>query len=414
MTVAWRAQDEALLTRLEDEALFESVWASLVPEGTPAPRGRVAGVLAALRGTPEGAEAVERAGGGQLMPLLRAMTQPDVETLSPRLAHHLALMWASVARAIGGADEVAIVGARKAHLNSIVMWLWLAEEGEYLIHLAEAVIGGALPRREIDAAARDIALEPLRELGEQARGGARELSPAASVALSVLASVDKACARAGCSDAIRERALGRAQKERSRAIDEAAARVEECLEEALVHGAEPDELIPLLSDGVAVWRWSGCDVLVERGLVRQITARIWDFYRDKRWDDIRAVLRPLEAPVESLARRIEGDPTQIAYAAPCAQMIVFAAEVARTFDEQFVLAERAIRLCPTHRNGRLVLSDLLVERGLSRLDKALPWQSGDALREAEADIRRAMDLYPQLKRLDAAKRRLEKLGVVWS
>ena len=112
----------------------------------------------------------------------------------------------------------------------------------------------------------------------------------------------------------------------------------------------------------------------------------------------------------SHAARIERDSTRLAYAAPCAQMFVFRAEVAQTFDGQVELAERAVALCSTHRNGRLVLADLLIERGLRVLDVAKPWATGDALAKAAKDVRRAAELFPQLKRLPEAKQRLKAMG----
>ena len=55
-------------------------------------------------------------------------------------------------------------------------------------------------------------------------------------------------------------------------------------------------------------------------------------------------------------------------------------------------------------------ADLLTERGLRHLDKPLR-RTGDALAAAEKDLRRAMELYPQLNRLVDAKRRVKELGL---
>jgi len=185
----------------------------------------------------------------------------------------------------------------------------------------------------------------------------------------------------------------------------------DAIEEATTHAVRPDELAPLLFDAVAAWRWADHDGQVERFLVRTITSVLWDLYREKRWGDIRTLLRPLEGPLDSLARRIEADRSQLAYAAPCAQMLVFRAEVALTFEEQLEIVERALSLCPTHRNARVVCADLLVDRGLRTLSASMPWATGDALAQAEKDVRRAMELYPELKRLDDAKRRFKKVGL---
>jgi hypothetical protein len=109
--------------------------------------------------------------------------------------------------------------------------------------------------------------------------------------------------------------------------------------------------------------------------------------------------------VDSLARRIRADPSRIAYAGPCAQMFVFRSEVERNADRQWELAERSLEVCPTHRNGRLVVSNLLVDRALHLLEPthALTRQRCEA---AASDIDRAEKLFPASKRLDEAKKKL--------
>lgn len=410
--LGWRAADDALLARLEDERCFEGVWRALTPEGTPPPHPRAAGVLVELRATPAGRAAVEQADRGSFGPILRALAHPDPAALAPRLAHHLALLWQRIGRACAASRDATVRGgAEAAHVRSLAMWIWLAGEERYLTTLAAQVIGDALPERDVLAAGREVAFEALTALGETARAGARDRTPESEIALRALARVPEACRLAAAPEALSATATARARRERDRAVEEAIGRLEQTLEEATTRGAAPDELVPLLWDASGVWRWAEHDVHVERFLVRVITPTLWDHYRERQWDAIRALLRPLEGPVESLARRTEGDSTQLAYAAPCAQMLVFRAEVARTFDEQLATAERALAICPTHRNGRVVVADLLVERGLRRLDRAMPWETGDALADAERDCRRAMELYPQLKRLEDAKQRLKGHGI---
>jgi len=407
---AWRPQDDALLERLEDEARFEAVWEALAPAGAAAPHPRAAGVLAELRAiAPDAVAQTER---GRFAPVLRAMAQPAPASLTPRLAHHLALLWTRVGAASARDDDPVVRGgAPKAWVRAIASWLWLVDEGDYLAELARAVMGDSLSAEDAATSARQAGLSILDELGAAARRGAESLDRVSETAIRVLARVDEAARIAGVSEALATSAAARARLERDRAIEQALDRVETSIEEATLRDGEPDELVSLLWDAVAVWKWADRDVQVERFFVRSITPTLWDHYRDKRWDAIRALLRPLEEPIESLARRTEGDRAQLAYAAPCAQMLVFQAEVARTFDRQLAICERALRICPTHRNARVVCADLLVERGLRRLDTAMPWETGDALADAERDVRRAIDLYPRLKRLDRAKRKLSALGV---
>ena len=409
MKRGWRPEDEALLQRLEDEALFERVWRDLGGADATLPHPRAAGVLQSLRETDEGARALARANVGDTAPLLAILHQPPAA--GPRLAHHLALLHGRLADVLERADDAGRrASAEQARLRSLGHWLALAADATYLREMGDAVVGASLPAHEIQKAATDAPFEPIERLGRKAKAGARELGEPARLALRVLARMRVACDAAGVSDELRRKVEGRARREREAAIDAATARVDGAIEEALVRDAPTGELVSLLWDGVAVWRWSDRDEQVERYLVQRITPALWQRYHARRWDDVRALLHPLEEPLEHLARLIETDPTKLAYAAPCAQMYVFRAEVAPSFEAQLALCERAVALCSTHRNGRLILADLLVERALRVVDKSMPWATGDALSKAAADVKRAEELYPTLKRLPDAKQRLKAKG----
>lgn len=401
MSATWRDADEARLTRLEDEARLGVLWRTLAGDDAPLPHGRAAGVFVHLRESVEGALALEQADRGEMAPLLRALTQPDPETLRPALAHHLALLHGALADA---------TGSERARVRALAMWLFLATEEAYLQRVGAAVARGALAPGALERAVAEAPFDGLAALGEEAREGARELSERSARALKVLARVNEACELGGVGEGVAKKAVARARRERAAAVDAAIARVDASLEEAITRDAPTDELVALLWDAVAVWRWADADEQVERFLVQRVTSVLWDRYRDRRWDDVKALLRPLSEPTESLARRIERDPSKLAYAAPCAQMYVFSAEVGATLEVQLRDAERAVALCPTHRNGSLILADLLVHRAMRALDTVTPWRESKTLDRAAADVRRAEALYPQLKRLPDAKLRLKAKG----
>lgn len=409
MNRGWRPEDEALLVRLEDEAIFERVWRDLAGPGVALPHPRAAGVLASLRETDVGPGVLERAAVGDTAPLIAALHQPP--SAGPRLAHHLALLHGRLADVLERSDDtVRRASAEQSRLRSLGHWLALAVDADYLREMGDAVVGASLPAHDIQKAATDAPFGPIVRLGRAAKAGARELSEPARLALRVLARMSHACDAAGAGDELRRKAEGRARRERETAIDAAIARVDAAIEEAFVRDAPTSEIVSLLWDGVAVWRWSDKDEQVERFMVQRITPALWQRYHARRWDDVRALLHPLEEPIEHLARLIETDPKKLAYAAPCAQMYVFRAEVAPSFEAQLALCERAVALCSTHRNGRLILADLLIERALRAVDTAMPWATGDALARAAADVKRAEDLYPTLKRLPDAKQRLKAKG----
>ncbi|MCZ7677911.1 MAG: hypothetical protein M5U28_03665 [Sandaracinaceae bacterium] len=87
---AWRPEDEALLSRLEDEEVLERLWAATGDPSAP-PHRRASGLVREVRAVPGGALAVEQAARGDLGPLARLVNEPDAAALTPALAHHLAL-----------------------------------------------------------------------------------------------------------------------------------------------------------------------------------------------------------------------------------------------------------------------------------------------------------------------------------
>ena len=399
---AFRPEDHALLERLLDEQLLERVYRDLAPSAA-LPHPRAAGVLACLRRTDPGRHALREAEDGRLAPLVRALTEPDPARTEPELAHHLAIL-------LSGLADRLEKDARAVHLRtrSLALWLRLASQQSYLRSLASAVVGAALRADRAAHAADAIALEEIDALGERAREGAGDLTPASAMILAALARAPEAAALAGSDDKLAQSAAARAGRARASAIDVAIGRLEHALDEARLRSASGRELAGLMEQGAAVWRWAGKDEQVEHFLIEKSTPFCWDLYRDRKWDELRAVLKPMDPAMQSLASRIERDKSKLAYAAPCAQYFVFLAELAPTLDRQLLLCERAVALCPTHRNGRLVLADILVVRALHALDGALPW--GDGVDNAERDVRRAQELFPMLDRLPEAKRRLQAHG----
>src|SRR5262245_44798055 len=92
----WRADDEALLVRLEDERLLDQVWQELIGPRASPPLPRAAGIYACMRRTASGAATVREALAGDVAPLARSLTEPQRES-EPELAHHLALLLATLA-----------------------------------------------------------------------------------------------------------------------------------------------------------------------------------------------------------------------------------------------------------------------------------------------------------------------------
>ena len=91
---------------------------------------------------------------------------------------------------------------------------------------------------------------------------------------------------------------------------------------------------------------------------------------------------------------------------PAHRALVFRAEAQGGEEVQMATLESALRLCATHRNGRLVLAGILCARAIRALEQATSSTKGRAIAAAEADVARAETLYPQVKRLGEAKEKL--------
>ena len=397
MPPVWRDEDEALLARLTVEIAFERLCrAQAGQDDRPPARG--AGLCAVLRRLPGGNEAVEAARADKTDALREHLEPARQIDPPPELLHHLALHHASLADLTTTTPD--------AFVRSITAWLALGREETYLRHLGEAVTGSALPREDLDRALVDAPLWCIDDLGERARLGARDLTTSAQRALAALGRVHEAARIARAPEALAERAARRATSLVAVAVEEALAPVLAVFTEATAK-SEPSaaEGAAMLGRFVAVWRWSGEDESVEHAAIEQATPLAWAHYRASRWDALRELIAPVAPLVDSLARRIEHDPSKLAYAARAAQMLVFRSDVVRTDRETLELLDRAIAICPTHRNARLMKANTLCDQALRLLPgaRAPTRQDHD---KAAAFIDRAEQLYPGATRLPEAKKRL--------
>lgn len=392
----WRQEDDALLARLTDELAFERLVHAQMGNDAPVP-WHASGLCAAVRSTPGGADALDAARAGNVTALVERLDPARHLNGSPELLHHLALHHARLAEASGDAD---------AHVRSLIAWLALAREERYLRNLGAAIVESALPRAELDRTLLEVPFWPVDEIGERAKCGARDLTAVAKRALVVLRRVPEACHIAGVSNELERRITQRAESHVAAAIEDAVTPILMAIAEATAQG-EPTarEGAALVQRFVSVWNWSGQDESVEHAAVDEVTPLAWAHCRQSRWGDLGILIEPAWPLVDSLTRRIEADPSQIAYAARCAQLLVFKADVARTETETTAICERALRLCPAHRNTRLTLAHSLCEQALRLLPGARP-ATHQGCAAAEDMIKRVELLYPSSTRLPEAQKRL--------
>jgi hypothetical protein len=252
-------------------------------------------------------------------------------------------------------------------------------------------------------------VELLDDLGKRAQRSARDLAPAGRAALLALAWVGEAARLAGVSTATTTRAQRAAERSRNGALDSALAVIGEALDEANVRGELSTTGGPILERALLVWRWSAEDPAVEEFVVDRLATVGWQLYRARSWDTLRATFDPFRPMIDHFAKRVEADPSRIAFAAPCAQMFVFLTDIERDRTRKSELAERAVRLCPTHRNGRLNLAALLCDQALASMRNMVVFARRDELVRAEALLVRAEALYPDSSDLPDGKAMLERL-----
>jgi hypothetical protein len=90
-------------------------------------------------------------------------------------------------------------------------------------------------------------------------------------------------------------------------------------------------------------------------------------------------------------------------------MFVFLTDMEQGTTIKHELAERAVRLCPSHRNGRLNLASLLVDQALASMRQMVLFARKDELERVESLLTRAEKLYPQSTELPEAKAMLERV-----
>lgn len=401
----WRPEDEALLGRLEDELVLERLFRHHV--GTLALQHplhpRAAGLVAAARGLGGGEAAVRAALEGDVTKLARLVEAAPMRERPPPMLHHIALYYGRVASTL---ESVAPDAAANAWMRSLAAWLALGEERTYLARLEDAIAKNAAgvlipPER--------VPLEVVSDLGKRAEGSARDLAPAGRAALLALAWVGEAARIAGIPADATRRALQAAERNRNAALDAALAVIGEALDEANVRGELTTSGRPILVRALDVWAWSGNDEAVEQFVIDRLATVGWELYRARAWDALRHAFDPFRPLIDHLARRIEHDPSKIAFAAPCAQMLVFLTDVEQAPFRKLEIAERAVRICPTHRNGRLNLASLLVDDALGSMRQMVLFARKDELTRVEKLLARAESLYPKSTELPEAKAMLERV-----
>lgn len=351
---------------------------------------------------------------GDVKPLARLVEAAPMKDRPPEMIHHVALYFERVASVL---EAVAPDAAANAWMRSLAAWLALGEERAYLGRLEEAILGKdsaarkkpGLKEKSPVIAPERVPLEMVADLGKRAEATARDLAAPGRAALLALAWVGDAARIAGAGAETTKRAQAAAERNRNAALDAALAVVGEALDEANARGELTTSGHSILLRALQVWAWSGQDEAVEQFVVDRLATVGWMLYRARSWDALRTTFDPFRPMIESFAQRVEKDPSRIAFAAPCAQMFVFLTDIENAPARKRELAERAVRLCPTHRNGRLNLASLLCDDAIAAMRAMVVFARRDDLDRVEAMLQRAEALYPQSSELPEGKAMLERV-----
>lgn len=393
----WTPKDEACLVELEAGVLVRSLFAHHVgaPDATISRRAAV--LIEELGRQSAAAGPLDAARAGSFASLVAFLEARLLDGASPRYLHALAIYLDRVAEALS-TSPAAAARVDALRVRAMEAFARVGEEREYLTRCA----------REIDPTSTateaglvaDLASTSLVEkVGAEAHRGAGTLTPDSARALGWLGGLSVALPP-GARHARRAEAL------KAQAIEAALAPL---LDRARVARATDKGLVQTFVDVRAAWEWSGRDEAVERFAVDEITDVAWVVYRKSDWVALRALLEPCWPAFENLATRIEQNPVrELAYTAKCAQMFVFASEASTDRDRSFALAERALRLCSTHRNARIVLAHALCERAVALANRGLLARRAD-LDEAKANLERAEKLFPLLKRIPEVRAQVAEM-----
>ncbi len=401
----WRGEDAQLLDSLRDEAALEALYAFMTPKGSPALPRRAAVLVRHARALSGGQAAALAAKNGAPGALAALLTSARLRGLSPELLHACAIYFDRVAHAqlplaFNAENERA---ATDAFMRSLAAWLVLEHEPSYLSQLAAVVADGALDASELEREAVTVARASATALCREAERGMKGRSPGARVALHVLGRIGEACRMAELEATVANRVVARTERMRARVVDDALAPFGEALDDARGRSAALDEGPRIFERVAELWLLAGRDEAVERFATERLVPIAWDAYLDREWPKLRQLLSPCTPLAESLEARIVAHPADhLAYSAHVAQILMFRSDTTEKHDE-IPLLERAVKVCPAHRNSRNSLAHCLCEKAKQRLANANVFSARADILEAVRLVDRAEAVFDQSKRIPEAR-----------
>lgn len=394
----WRGEDEALYQRLRDGE--RSALLLQVLHGGPAESSeRAQGLTALLREDSIGEEAFTRAAAGDTKALRSLVFCSTYGGKRAGLVHHLALLHGKAAAVQTGEQAVTHV------LHALGAWGALRSHAEYLPRLAKEV-APELSEAARQEAIRAAVLAPFERFREAALSDAAERGHNAHAGLRLHARRNELPALVGgeAQDLELElRSLG------GEITDAAMEPIERALDDAAT-GQMGTLQVDLLAKLASLGSWAGGSREVDHRFLERAMPIAWTLYKGSDKSLVARFVATTKECVDRCATRVLTDPSELAQASRVAQMLVFRAESVRSLSEQVIAIEKALQVCPTHRNGRLVGADIFAFRGLERLRGAGPLSGSSPADAAFEDAKRARALWPRCKRLTRLTDELARVG----
>lgn len=425
MSADWRDEDEVFHQRLGEERALRTLFERFAAPGAtlerhdPSRGSVLVRELSRATGSALPVELAERlARGREESPRLAPPAG-----WSPLLVHASAVFWGRVAaswealieRAPEGPEPArrAIVDpdprerALESSLREALAWLALGEHPSFFSESARRVGSPEVP---IDA----LVLGPITRQVAKARAGVATRSAVGSLGLEVLARLDDAVRRGRMPEELIRKVVERIDGDVYAVVEESLRSVADSLEAARAkdHGLSDGERH--MREIAELWVWSGRSIHVETFLLREFTPIGWQFTRSGDHHATRRVLGPAIELVLSLERRILRDPMgQMAHAAGCAEVLLFWASADDAPGAYARFVERALAVCPSHRNARLQMAGLLCSYADAKVEGAHRLNARSNLQEAAALHERARGLFPSARALETTEEKLRAARARW-
>lgn len=400
-----RPEDHALLRRLENEIALEVALSGTGIDSLPQ---RASGMVELVRqagGEAEVREALARHGA----PLRSLLLERGPRGQPSALIHHLAVLSDHALEAALGAGDVAIAGELAARLErTITTWLELGRDPRHIVDEARRAASSSVSGAAVDSIVGSLPLRGLERCRSLAMEGLLDRSRSGALAVRALR---RAVHTIPTLELPAELGL-RAQQLAQGALEDLAmrwlVRFRDGMDDLLARQWTAADAAALFSHAAESWTWLAEEPEIERQVLVALPEIAWPLYRQRKMRELGEVLGPIMPLAWALEQRVLRDRAEahvhreLPYVAPCAQALVFWAEIPREVDVALPRIERAYALCPTLRNARIVLAHVLCDRA----EQTLARRELFPVHPPRQDVERAAAVLPELSRLPALKKRV--------